>query len=684
MRRAWVLLAGLAGLVGCTGPKADPAKGQVRSQVGEDPAGDADAFATVGMKTIPDNMASIPVSGVGLVYRLQPGTGSSAPAGGWRQMLEGSLKKQGFSNLKELLDDPNRTTSLVLVSANIPPGARKGEPLDVQISLPEDSKTTSLRGGTLLACELVEFDTTGNLTSLAQQGRPGGAGGNLLLGNTWAKAEGPVTAGSYAAAPDAPADPALKTRLDALPDTDPPTLKAGRVWGGARVTQSRPYYFLMKPGDQTIRMAAATAERLNGTFHAPSDATKKVAEAKTRELVLVNIPYAYRHNHHRFLLVARQVPIVPVAEDSLYRRKLEDELLDPTTALTAAVKLEALGGDSRRALRVGLESPSPWVRFAAAESLAYLGHTDGAGELAKLAEDHAALRAHCLKALAAADDAAFTDRLVELMASADPSLRYGAFIALRLTDETNPAVRGQLVNNSVWVHRVAGGSGGLVHLTSDRRSEVVIFGDGVAFRGPFTLPVGSDFTVSMAAGGTEVRVGRIVKVKGESDVKNVTCPPDLGAVLATVGRLGGGYGESVELLKRADSAQVLTAAVAVDAIPRQVSVQQLAGFARIDPSLVKADVEIARIGTTRTDLEAAGVDLPADPSDAKPAEAPARPILAREPGRIFGPKPKPEVRVIDPLTPVTPAELAELPDPVEAKPVATDRGRNPGTLIPRK
>ena len=47
-----------------------------------------------------------------------------------------------------------------------------------------------------------------------------------------------------------------------------------------------------------------------------------------------------------------------------------------------------------------MNNTSPWVRFAAAESLAYLGHTDGASELAKLAEEHPALRAQCLKALA--------------------------------------------------------------------------------------------------------------------------------------------------------------------------------------------------------------------------------------------------------------------------------------------
>ena len=677
MYRACVVLVGLAvGLTGCADTKN--AKGQNRGQIGGEEALDAEAFATVGMKTLPDNMGPVAVSGVGLVYRLQPGTGSSAAPGSWRQMLEMSLKKQGFTHLKELLDDPNKTTSLVLVSAIIPPGARKGEAIDIQITLPDDSKTTSLKGGVLMACDLVDYETTGNLKSMVQEGKQIGASGNLLLGSVWAKAEGPVVAGTVI---NDEKEPTVERR--SIDDLEPPSLKVGRVWGGGRTTQARPYYFMMKPGDQSIRMAANVAERVNTTFHGNGDPSLRIADAKTRELVVVNVPYAYRHNHHRYLLVARQVPINPVASDSFYRRKLEDELHDPATTLTAAIKLEALGVNTRQVLRVALNNTSPWVRFAAAESLAYLGHTDGAAELAKLAEEHPALRAHCLKALAASDDAAFTDRLADLMASSDPVLRYGAFIALRLSNEANSAVGGQLLNNSMWLHRVAAGSPGLIHLTGDRRSEVVLFGDGVKFTGPFTLPVGPDFTVSMSATEPEVKVTKIVTANGSSDVKEVKCPADVAAVLATIAKLGGGYGEAVELLKRADAAQKLTAMLAVDAIPRQMTILQLAVFAKNDPSLVKANVEVSRVGTTRTDLETAGVDFAPDQDpDAKPESGPVRAPLSRQPGRIFGPKPPAaEQAVGEPLTPITPAAGTMPPEPA---PITPELSRNPGRLFPKK
>jgi hypothetical protein len=647
MKRTWVMAGlhrrkflalsalGLAGLSGCHG-LWDKDKDLVqRSQVGDDPVAELDPSTTIGSKTTVGNTGVIPVSGVGLVYNL-PGTGSSAPPGGWRMMLEQSLKrnKDLAGHVRSLLDDPGKTTSLVLVTALIPPGARKGDPVDIQITLPDESKTTSLRGGILHTCELFTSDTTGNLKSLVQAGKPAAPSGDLKLGDKWVVAEGPVLAGQFV--PTKGKVGQIETDADGQP-----LYKVGRVWGGGKVLRSREYFILLNPGDQNPRMAYNIAERLNSTFHATAEPNLKVGEAKNRELILANVPHAYRHNHYRFLLVARQVPILPPGQDSMYRRKLEDELLEPATTLIAAIKLEALGTGSTRSLRVGLESTSPWVRFAAAEALTYLGQTDGAAELARLAEDHPALRASCLKALAAMDDAACTDRLVDLMANGDPVLRYGAFLALRLADENNAAARGTMVNNSYWLHRAAPGSPGLVHLTSDRRCEVVVFGDNVKLRGPFTLPVGSDFSIHVPESGTEATITRIVKNRsGDMEEKKATCPADLATVLAAFGKLGGGYNEAVELIRRADRAQLVSAAVIVDAIPSELNIRQLAHFAHRDPALTKANAEIARAGVVRPGLEANGFDLP--PAEPDPAAQytppPPRPPLNREPGRIFGPK----------------------------------------------
>lgn len=641
---AWSAALGAAGLVGCKNTGTDANRLQPRSQIGEDPT-DPDAPLTIGSKTTVGNTEPLVVSGVGLVWQL-PGTGSSPPAGGWRTMLEDHLKKlkrDQAMNLKELLDSPSRTTSLVLVSAVVPPGARKGELIDVQVTLPEESKTTSLQGGSLFPCELLNSDTTGNVSSQIHGGGPTGPSGKLLLGHPWAKAQGALVAGNFVTEGGKPA--AASTDADGRP-----LYRAGWIAGGGTVTGNRPYFFLLNQNDQNPRIAAAIAERLNSTFHSTSDPNLKVAEAKDKVLIVVNVPAGYRHNHYRFLLVARQVPYNPVGPNGPYRQKLEEELMDPATALVAAVKLEALGGDCRRSLRVGLESPSPWVRFAAAEALAYLGQTDGTGELARLAEDHPALRAHCLKALASVDDASGTDRLVDMLASSDAELRHGAYIALRLADDRHPALNGKLMNKSYWMHAVAPEAAPAVHLTSAGRSEVVLFGD-VRFRPVPPMAVGGEFSVTVPE-GQAAKVTRVFRGRnGEAEVKDVRCVPNLASVLTAIANLGGGYAEAIELVRKADRAEALTGRLVTDAIPRELSIQQLVGFAKLnDSTLAKANAEVARVGTVRTAVDANGFELPSTQDAAlPPAGAPlARQPLNRDPGRLFGAKRAADAPILDP------------------------------------
>ncbi len=629
---AGVLAAGLAG--GCLPQLTE--KAEPRAQVADD-AADADPNATVGQKTDVGNMEPIPVYGVGLVYKLH-GTGSSPPADGWRAQLENILRKKKL-NPHEMLDDPARTTSLVQVSAVIPPGARKGDKLDVAVALPPGSRTTSLKYGVLDDCDLLNVELAANARqAMMQAGVPVGkvpqaAAGTALAGHHLAVARGPLVAGYDGPAPTAEAGETAPAEAAA----DGP--RAARIWGGAKCMIDRPYYLLLKENTPQPRLAMVIAERLNATFHAPGDRSTKLADAKVvgKPLVVTTVPPAYRLNHGRFLLVARQVPLNPVSADSPYRKQLETDLLRPETALVAALKLEALGPDSRQPLRVGLQSDSPWVRFASAESLAYLGHADGARDLAELAEKHPSLRSQCLTALASLDDAVCLDQLAELMKKPDPQLRYGAFVALRSADEANEAVRGVRVNDSYWLHQVAPESDPLVHVSTDRRAEVVLFGTVLPVRGPFSFPLGKDFTVSARAGEVVVTVTRLTVRDGEPVAVPLTCPAEVGAVLRALGELGGTYTEAVEFVRRAQKADALAAAVQYDGAPRGLPVQHLAQIARSDPSLDRADLEVER--AARGEVVPASYDLPteADGVQAKPKPEPT-PALNRDPGRLFGPR----------------------------------------------
>jgi len=638
------LLAGLSGAVGAT-VGCLPQQTN-RGQVADDT--DRDINATVGMKTIVGNAEPIPISAVGLVYNLK-GTGSSPTPDGWRSMLENAMKKRKL-NPKELLDDPARTTSLVLVSGTVPPGCRSQDRFDLTITLPPGSKTTSLRGGTLEICDLTNFESTGNARQqLADAGMgaktPRGGGDSVMIGNRLGTGEGPLVSGQLLQVKEPKSgDSTAEEPQVATSNTGE---KIAKVWNGGVCLLERPYYFLMTDAASQPRLAMVIASRLNTVFHGSTDRGNKIAEAKVqgKPLVAVFVPPNYRHNHARFLMVARNVPLANVGPSDPYRKKLEQELIQPETALSASVKLEALGTESEDALRVGLESNSPWVQFAAAQSLAYLGKADPAASaiLAKLAERHPALRTHCLTALASQDDAHCIDQLGELMKSKDASLRYGAFIAMRLMDENHDSVRGRKLGNSFWLHSIADGSEPLVHLVTERRNEIVLFGTTWPVRGPFSFPLGTDFTVTMKDGDEAVLISRIVTKNNEPTTVEAKYRADLGYILKGIAEMGGNYSDAIEFIRRVNGAECLGAKLAVDATPRGMTIQQLATLARTDLTLAKSDVDVTKING---DILQAGWQAPGEP---KPLEkAPIveiSPLSRDQGGRLFGPR-QPEINAI--------------------------------------
>lgn len=659
MKRAALLTAGILALAGCT----HAPKQTARPQAAED-AVDKNITATVGQKTVVSNTEPIQVSAVGLVYGL-PGTGSTA-AGEWRPMLERDLRKKKL-NPKQFLDDPNNSTSLVLVSAVIPPGAKKGDTVDIDVVLPRASKTTGLKGGLLFECDLTTSELSGSVRERMQNAgmdvgaTPAVSGDTILLGKTLVRAEGPLVAGVM--------ENTAKLKAKVVGDAgEPAAATAGRVWGGGRVLEDRPYFFMLNEKDSNPRTAMEVAARLNATFLLAGDAKNKVANAVKGDVVLVSVPPAYRLNHERFLIVARQVPMVPAGTDSLLRKKLEQDLLTPETAIASAVKLEALGAESTRALQTGLQSESPWVRFAAAEALAYLGSTSGAADLAKLAETQPALRSHCLTALASLDDGVSTDRLVDLMRHPDVGLRYGAFVALRSINDKHPELHGTHVKKAFWVHEVATGSQGVVHLTSSRRAEVVLFGNAGPLVPPYTIPVGSDFVIAAKAGDEKATVTFLAA--GSDGAKEVVrqVPSTLKGVLTAVGELGGGYADAVELIRKAEGTKVLGATLAVDATPRGMPITTLAKLARSDANLEQANVEVTR--ATDRDIQLSSFDLPSDADTVKQKPAAEEPALNRSPGRLFSAKKHP-------------SEPDAEASPAPAKPAETsfDLTKSPGKLF---
>lgn len=598
--RRWMLggltagvTCGLAASLGCFPRQPDSAP---RAQADYDP--DNEAFATIGQKTVMGNTDSIPVSAVGLVTGLK-GTGSSPPADGWREQLEKRIKQLGL-NAKNCLDDPAKTTSLVLISGVIPPGARNGDKFDAMITLPSGSKTTSLDYGNLFLCDLTNYELAGNVrNALGSAGFGQGkvplaqSSDALIMGSKLATAEGALVTGTII-----PAKVEAVEKSDAPLQTDNPSLRVAKVWGGMTNLYDRPYHFLLNGENPQPRLAMVIASRLNTVFHGSGDKAGKVAEAvvKGRPLITVAVPPSYRLNHQRFVQVARNVPLSAPSANDPYRKRLERELLQPETTLLAALKLEALGVDSENSLRVGLEfKESPWVKFASAQALCYLGKADpkAAQILAEVAEKHPSLRTHALTALASQDDGQCLGQLVELMKKGEPALRYGAYQALRSADENHDAVRGRLMAKSYWLHTVAPESDSLVHLTTERRNEIVLFGSVWPITGAFAFPLGTDFTVTRKEGEDSVLVSRLLLKDGEPTSVEARYRADLGVILKGLAEMGGSYANAIEFIRRSNTSECLACKLAVDCLPRSLPLQELAQMARRDPTAAESDKIVA-------------------------------------------------------------------------------------------
>lgn len=596
MRRArWCRLPSVVGLAVLGILAAGCHNAQTRGQAEEEPEGDRYEIKTVGKVASVINTEPVTVGGVGLVTGLS-GTGSSPPPGDYRTMLEHALLTRGVRDPKKVLSSPD--VSLVLVSAAVPAGARKGDTLDVEVTLPPGSRTTSLRGGHLEECFLYNYDLASNLPH-----RPEFQGDRFLLGHKLVKAEGSLLVGF------GDGDEAAKVRQ-------------GRIWGGGQCLLDRPFVLILNDKYNYTRIASLVADRINETFHGRSlrgpgteiavampqnpDASRPRDEdpsGPSRSHLLVNlaVPEQYRHNKERYLRIICMIPMTEAPSDKdkahkpPYRQRLAEDLLDPAHTITAALRLEALGKDSMPVLKRGLESDRPLVRFAAAEALAYLGSPSCGEELARAVANYPDLRVYGLTALASLDEAVSRVKLRELLTSADAETRYGAFRALRALDERDPVVQGEQLNESFWLHRVAANSEPLVHLSTSKRAEIVLFGDEAFLKVPFQIAAG-EFTLTAGDGDEQCVVARF---SPEYGVSRRPCPLRVEDVVRALAEEGAGYPEVVEVLRQARSCDRVSCRIENDALPQATSVYALAragkekaGVLGVDPDLAQSDKDI--------------------------------------------------------------------------------------------
>ncbi len=513
-------------IVGCAGPA-------LRSQSPEDDLDIAVESTTqlVGDMAKPYGNTYIKVESVALVTGLA-GTGEDPPPSPQRAVVLHELQTRGVPNPNALLASPN--TAIVLVRAFLPPGVQKGDKFDLEVQVPSRSDTECLRGGWLMETRLAELAVLGN---------------QIRDGHVMALGEGAILV-----------DPSADG------ENDRPALTQGHVLGGGTALKPRSLGLVIKSEDKSVRISSQIGVAINKRFHTFSQGIKQgVAKPKTDEYIELAVHPRYKDNVARYLRVVRSVAIKEApAEQSVRLEQLERQLLDPVTAATAALRLEAIGSEATKVLSKGLESKDPEVRFYSAEALAYLDQSNAAPTLAAAAKEESAFRAYALAALGAMDDVAAFDELRSLLDVASVETRYGAFRAMWAMNPNEPLVRGENLGGQFSYHLLTTSGPPLIHVTRSFRPEVVLFGHEQNFSTPLVLDAGKSIMINAAEGSNKVTISRFAV--GEPDQKRAVSTK-IDEVIRAIVELGGSYPDVVQALQQAKACHALPGRFEIDAIP---------------------------------------------------------------------------------------------------------------------
>ena len=472
------------------------------------------------------------VEGIALVTNLN-NTGSDPPANSQRQILADDMRRRGVEKPNELLS--LRSTSLVLIRAQLPPAARKGERVDIEVMVPTRSETESLRNGWLMQSRLQEMAVLGN---------------QIRQGNVQACAEGAVVVNSLL---EGDSDPLAETR--------------GRVLGGAVIAQARPLGLVLKSEHHSVRTSAMIGQAINTRFHTFDRGNKRgVANPKRDSYIDLVVHSNYRHNLYRFLRVIQSIPLNENPRERVQRMSdLELQLQQSETALQAALDLEAIGTEAVPVLLRGLESADPLVRFAAAEALAYIGKKEGVPHLLEAARDESALRWNALTALATLVDTDARDALATLLHERSAETRYGAFKAILDSNPRDPVIRGEILEDTLALHEIASSGEPMVHVRRTERPEIVLFGTEIRLESPTVIFAGPQIMIK-SEGADRMKVSRFTLGQGDTFQY---CTSRLTDVIRTMVVLGASYTDVVSAITQARDRGSLKARVAFEALPRQ-------------------------------------------------------------------------------------------------------------------
>jgi hypothetical protein len=431
---------------------------------------------TVLERTDVANNEPLAVTSYGLVVNLRYSGDSRAPTPVREWMIKemyrhglGSLRIPGYGDLTPERVLADKRNALVIVGAYIPPGARKGQRVDVVCQALPQSDTASLAGGTLYQCEL-RLDGANPLN-------PGGSV------NKFVEARGPLFINpAYALETPKPTDGGGRSGA-----------RTGSVLGGGIMTADRAVQLRLRTPQWNI--SRAVEQTINTRFQSVADKPRQdgrglcVAEAQDEGYINLYVPVSYHGNWEHFVSVANHLYVgVNPGTAAIKAQELCQEAKKPGALLEdISYALEGLGPVALPYLTPLLASPEPDVRYAAARAGAFLGNMAAEDALIKIAQTAGhPFRVNAIIALGELPNDAEMDRALATCLDSDESLvRINAYKVLAAAGDGH--VTPMRIGDSFWLDVVDSKGPPLIYATRTGEPRLAVFGARTGLNGPLTF-----------------------------------------------------------------------------------------------------------------------------------------------------------------------------------------------------
>ena len=484
---------------------------------------------------VPHGLHPIAVQGVGVVNALA-GTGGPADPSIYLDQLIEEMKRNDVQEPSSFLERDQ--TAMVRVETLIPPGAKRGDLLDLVVETPPRNQVTDLHGGWLMDTRLRHQQVIQNAVRQSE-----------VLGI----ATGPVL-----------------TRANYEPATDKALKLEGRILSGAKVQEDRKLGLVLRPEYQHVKMAAGLAAAINQRFFFFDGTTRRgIANPTEDDFIEVDVHPRYRQNVHRMMRVIRAIGTGKRTADPQARLvELGKRLSEPATAADAALQLEGLGESAIPTLLEGIKSSNPELRFYAAEALAYLDRSEAIEPLEQAAREVPAFRHPALQALEGLEQHLAVDALKRLMDETSIETRYGAFCSIRRRTDGRSSLAGQPIGEACMLYRIPSATMPVVVASLRERAEIVVFGEVSPLQIKDFLfgPSGMIFKPAADQPGV-IRISRFQP--GREDQRAVV-PSTVEGLVQGIVTVGGGYGDVVTVLRLAKTKGCLSDQFVIDPLPDPV------------------------------------------------------------------------------------------------------------------